>query len=965
MVVVANQPVSIPPYFLAGAELRLRLFPNDNYLISDRIPIIMLWDSVSGMRWRKSYLGPTYSTFMTSFLPCVFSGQSHHVDIDALPQRETVTALLTLPIDLLGVTASESEEESESNNNGPNRLSDMQVDLDDEGSASSSTRLSASLRSSQHLLGGSSAPISDDGSSGLVTSTSMESASDVFSEAQLLLPRYPSDCVPVAVFCIATHDEIYGIVASALMQRHALGIDTPLLSLSFSPEAWKVQLVIGWPSTRTDHDCVDLHIAHAPLTQGEDHSLGVFDVSNFASLRTLFNFLVALAPALATPMADAQEMIRMGSVRHDFQARIETWLRGFSSSDVPDPLSQDEREHARVNTSGLSLHDLKVERDNILQDIARLLINAASFFSIPSIVKSKAFHRVDENYPAPADVTVFDVLLENNAVVHPWPTPDFPDGLSGIDMTKTICQDYVYAYKFPESINGDGLDALSAQASQAWGDYTDAVAEDDRLRNAAGIPPIRTTAASQLDILRILPEILRVCGNAQRDVDRTGSRQDWDALLQLCLQGASNAALAVPHIRSERSVPFPRNAYFDEIHRQPNLYYGQGPVTGPFRRNLYGLFWRPPRVPRSTVPAWLQRARSELQRTMAEEHTSRVRCAGAWMHRQLVESCRYEGLLIDLRVLDSAAEASCDTVAFLSIPDVFCVDGADKESVQRVAEFGVIGEYSPNRPSRHSFTWNEAGNARALNATRPSSQEDQNMTSRDGYAKSYNELPLPLLWLEDSMVHGSFDEAFNQSRYRILSAGRFLAAIGIYNLPIFAIATEGSKAHLLCGWATKSVPNPEPCDVLVHLADFNCPVWDLQDTNEAIKFCAFLLQLRHLHAPRVRTAFEACREEFTHAWRCDPTAGRFQWTLQHQQRDARLEHLFEKRKTQEDKLRCWSPRIHEVEGLMEALEVPALTESSVPAWVRELDDRVQRMDPEEPDERLQYIASVRSRNTEF
>ncbi|KAL1687257.1 hypothetical protein GGG16DRAFT_117166 [Schizophyllum commune] len=450
----------------------------------------------------------------------------------------------------------------------------------------------------------------------------------------------------------------------------------------------------------------------------------------------------------------------MGSVHHDFQVRIEAWLRGFSSSDVPDSLSQEEREHAQVNTSGLDLKDLKDERERILQDIASPDEYSVLLF-YPEHRQEQSVSS-DENYPAPADVTVFDVLLENNAVVHPWPTPDFPDGLSGIDMTKTICGDYVYAYKFPESINGDGLDALSA--SQAWGDYADAVAEDDRLRNAAGIPPIRTTAASQLDILRILPEILRVCGNAQRDVDPTGSRQDWDVLLQLCLQGASNAALAVPHIR---------------------------------------------------------------------------------------------------------------------------------------------------------------------------------------------------------MVHGSFDEAFNQSRYRILSSGRFLAAIGIYNLPIFAIATEGSKAHLLCGWATKSVPNPEPCDVLVHLADFNCPVWDLQDTNEAIKFCAFLLQLRHLHAPRVRTAFEACREEFTHAWRCDPTAGRFQWTLQHQQRDARLEHLFEKRKTQEDKLRHWSPRIHEVEGLMEALEVPAPTESSVPAWVRELDDRVQRMDQEEPDERLQYIASVRSRNREF
>ncbi|KAI4522190.1 hypothetical protein K525DRAFT_150732, partial [Schizophyllum commune Loenen D] len=757
--------ISIPPYCVAGAELRLRSFPNDNYLISDRIPIIVLWDSVSGMRWRKSYLGPTYT--------------------------------------------------------------------------------------------------------------------------------------------------------------------------------------------------VDLHIAHAPLTQGEDHSLGVFDVSNFASLRTLFNFLVALAPALATPMADAQEMIcsqslperpmrradgaAVGSVHRDLRARIEAWLRGFSSSDVPDSLSPDERyvvcdrlwilftdgrEHTRVNTSGLDLKDLKDERERILQDIASPE-NCSVLLSYPEFRQGQ--HTTSEkNYPTPADVTVFDVLLENNAVVHPWPTPDFPDGLSGIDKTKTICEDYVYAYKFPKSNDGDGL---SAQAAHAWDDYTRAVAEDDRLRNAAGISPIRTTAASQLDILQILPEILRMCGNAQRDVDPTGSRQDWDALLQLCLQDASNAALAFPHIRSERSVPFPRNAYFDEIHRQPNLYLGQEPVTRPFRKNLFGLYWRASQVSRSTVPAWLQQARSELQQTMAEEHTSRVRCAGAWMKRQIHGTSRYKGLLIDLRVLDSAAEASCDTVAFLSIPDVFCVDGADKESVQLVSEFSIIGRYTPNRPSRHSFTWNEAGNARALNATHPSSQEDENMSSRDGYAKSYNELPLPLLWLEDSMVHGSFDEAFNQSRYRILSSGRFLAAIGIYDLPIFAIATEGSKAHLLCGWATKSVPNPEPCDVLVHLADFNCPVWDLQDTREAIKFCAFLLQLRHLHAPRVRTAFEACREEFTHAWRCDPTAGRFQWTLQHQQRDARLEHLYEKRKTQEDKLRHWSPRIREVEGLMEALEVPASTESSVPAWV--------------------------------
>ncbi|KAI5894414.1 uncharacterized protein SCHCODRAFT_02748236 [Schizophyllum commune H4-8] len=883
--------------------------------------------------------------FMTSFLPCVFSGHSHNVDIHTLPQRETVTALLTLPIDLLGVTASESEEESESNDNESSRLSDMQDDLDDEGSASAVSTLSSYQRSSQQFSSGSSELVYGSESSSLVPSTS----SDTFSEAHLLLPRYPSDCIPVAAFCIATYDEVYGIVASALMQRHTLGIDAPLLSLAFSPDTWKVQLVIGWPSSRTNHDCVDLHIAHAPLTQGEDHGLGVFDVSNFASLHALVNFLVAHAPALATPVANAQELIRsqspperpvlradgaaVGSARLDFRTRIEAWLRGFSSSDLPDTLSQEERprEHAQVNTSGLDLKDLKDERDKILQDIASPDECSVLVF-YPEYRQGRRMTS-EKSYPAPADVTVFEALVENNVVLHAWPTPDFPDDLSGINMTKMICEDYVYAYKFPESIDSDASVGLSSQNSQAWDDYTHAVAEDDRLRDAAGIPPVRVTAASRLDILRILPEVVRICENAQRDVHPTGSRQNWDALLQLCLQDATNVALPFSHIRSDRSIPFPRNAYCDATHKNPWSFTRQEPLTRPFRENFYGLRWCPPKVSLSTGPAWLRRARAELQETIAEELSSRVNCAGDWMIRQVEEKSLYGGLLINLRVLDSAAEASCDTVAFLSISDVFCVDRADKESVRLIAEFSIIGRYTPNRPSRHSFTWNDAGNARALNATYPSSQEDENMTSSDDYAESYNELPLPLLWLEDSMVHGSFDDAFNQSRYRILSSGRFLAALGIYDLPIFAIATAGSKAHLLCGWATKSAPNPEPCDVLVHIADINCPVWDLQDTNEAIKFCAFLLRLRHLHARRLREAFDACREEFTHAWQCDPTTRRFQWTLQHQQRDALLKDLYVKRKTQEDKSRYWRPRIHEVEELMEALEVPAAAESSVLARV--------------------------------
>ena len=77
-----------------------------------------------------------------------------------------------------------------------------------------------------------------------------------FANARLLRSQNVEDPVPVALLCIAPHEEIYGLMTSALMQRRALGINKPLLGLTFSPGQWTMNALYGWLTPTLDHNCV-------------------------------------------------------------------------------------------------------------------------------------------------------------------------------------------------------------------------------------------------------------------------------------------------------------------------------------------------------------------------------------------------------------------------------------------------------------------------------------------------------------------------------------------------------------------------------------------------------------------------------------------------------------------------------------------------------------------------------------
>ena len=67
------------------------------------------------------------------------------------------------------------------------------------------------------------------------------------------------------------------------------------------------------------------------------------------------------------------------------------------------------------------------------------------------------------------------------------------------------------------------------------------------------------------------------------------------------------------------------------------------------------------------------------------------------------------------------------------------------------------------------------------------------------------DLLFPCLWLEDLMFGSeSYEETRDRARFRIDSSIRFCAALGVYNLPVFALVIHGTFAMLYCGWGTKS-----------------------------------------------------------------------------------------------------------------------------------------------------------------
>ncbi|KIY73240.1 hypothetical protein CYLTODRAFT_256972 [Cylindrobasidium torrendii FP15055 ss-10] len=266
------------------------------------------------------------------------------------------------------------------------------------------------------------------------------------------------------------------------------------------------------------------------------------------------------------------------------------------------------------------------------------------------------------------------------------------------------------------------------------------------------------------------------------------------------------------------------------------------------------------------------------------------------------------------RLLEEPARAKADMVAGIRIPNVLSSD--NKASAERIRKFSMLveaGEPQPVQTVSQDITFSEVfrpgleqaavpSNPLALRMPDPKDMAELCISGlEDEPPRSYG--PRTSLSSSTASVMGDNEESFerqaefcateqhgiNLSTYMAehkkdldqTEEDCTLAAVGIFDFPIFCTASDGPKGLIYAAWATK----PDGQDqYIVYIAMHNAPVFDLTKPMHALRFSLFLLHLRFTHEKKLRARFEDVRKSFEERWQRQEKS--LDWTLD----DQKAEH---------------------------------------------------------------------------
>ncbi|KAJ8089242.1 hypothetical protein PM082_014490 [Marasmius tenuissimus] len=166
-------------------------------------------------------------------------------------------------------------------------------------------------------------------------------------------------------------------------------------------------------------------------------------------------------------------------------------------------------------------------------------------------------------------------------------------------------------------------------------------------------------------------------------------------------------------------------------------------------------------------------------------------------------------------------------------------------------------------------------------------------------ANKFASILLPFLFLEYKKGLGNPDAGVIQAEFYVASAIRFLATMGIFEMPVFAISTVGAIGRLICGWGRSvgEVDSVEPFkarkkplnikhseNVVIMMGNTNCPQWNIADATDAIRFAIFLIRLRTQYYERLVTEFKRVFDDLLRDVKAasdgdEKAKDRFRWRL--------------------------------------------------------------------------------------
>ncbi|KIY64106.1 hypothetical protein CYLTODRAFT_113261 [Cylindrobasidium torrendii FP15055 ss-10] len=159
------------------------------------------------------------------------------------------------------------------------------------------------------LLSTSSNTFTDDDLAGYgLTPSARERVPDPLLQGHFLCTSNGNDNIPFPVLFVALGDEIYDLLASAVLYRRTMGIHTPCLAFMHNPLNCQLRAVWAWcTSDDKTHLCPTVHVVHAPWPNTLSQELGVFDMQDTESAAALGRYLWTISSDLYKDILTVQK----------------------------------------------------------------------------------------------------------------------------------------------------------------------------------------------------------------------------------------------------------------------------------------------------------------------------------------------------------------------------------------------------------------------------------------------------------------------------------------------------------------------------------------------------------------------------------------------------------------------------------------------------------------------------------
>ncbi|KAL1685351.1 hypothetical protein GGG16DRAFT_118954 [Schizophyllum commune] len=563
--------------------------------------------------------------------------------------------------------------------------------------------------------------------------------------------------------------------------------------------------------------------------------------------------------------------------------------------------------------------------------------------------------------------------------------PDFEDDGSG---GKVTWQEIDVTYN---AIMREDVDILVRHRAD--------VAYESLLRRRAGLPELEVLPKdASKEVVKDIPAVRRVCTRARlakpTKQNEAETRRPWDALFELSMNKFPASDRDVQDgfetcYGRERTMYFPLNALFEAVHI-PELKNDE--MTGPLIAAWESRLGQSGSIllhssascdallnsDGSEEQDWLCECVNDAKNAIASRANEVKRDLGIWKGH-----VKAPFMELDSRAINTFQKFRCDGVAFLNERH-YWHGKALQGNIHHIEKFRMIRGETASESATAAKS--EAGTkglpiadqarrmAEAQDHYRLPTSESEPGSQTDRSVLAPENLQIIVIAREDKKFdQKQLSQVFNQARYSIFSGARYLAQFGVYDVPVFAVATIGYTGYLLFGWGRKinatartkpkageglkagseskksldlppmrgskkgkrnegsiesyKVPNEPIIDVDVYIADTNCPKFNICDEPAAIRFLTFLNQLRDVHSLELHRNLRDKQAAFLEEWqgskaRSSKYPRRFDWYVEGQLQTPAMQKVKQDFDAQKEKLRELDEQIEIIGAIKSLVNVP-------------------------------------------